>query len=338
MQEGGKGQIESSPIPQPGPGEVRIRTAFTGICGSDLHAYKGTHIRRKLPLVPGHETCGVIDAVGEGVEGLATGTRVTVVPELGCGKCYACKNGWPNVCTSKVLLGTGKWPGAFAEYFCAPAVNVLELPAGMSLKLAALTEPVAVAVHAIRQAGFSKGQSMLLFGAGGIGSVILALCKIHGAGHTTVCDLKDFNLDVARTQGADLLLNTSDVAAPDQLERLDIPLVDTVFIAASHHDLVNQSFKVARPHGTIVLVGQFNHPGVIDVDKSRLREQHIVGSFTYIIDDFREAIRVLHAHSEVFAPLITKEITLEQVDDTVKAMIAGNINAIKIVTNIKETI
>lgn len=337
MQESGRGQIETAPVPLPGTGEVRIRTAFTGICGSDLHAYKGTHIRRQLPLVPGHETCGVIDVVGEGVQGLALGRRVTVLPELGCGRCDACQSGWPNVCTSKTLLGTAKWPGAFAEYFCAPAINVIELPAGMSLRLAALTEPVAVAVHAIRQAGFSKGQSMLLFGAGGIGSVILALCKIIGARDTTVCDLKDFNLNAARTQGADLVLNTSEISAPDQLGKRDAPMVDTVFIAASHHDLVNQSFKVARPHGVIVLVGQFNEPGVIDIDKSRIKEQTIVGSFTYTIDDFREAIRVLHAHPEAFEPLISKEITLEQVDDTVKDMIDGSIDAIKVIVSIEET-
>lgn len=336
MQESGKGGLVDTPVPQPGTGEVRIRTAFTGICGSDLHAYKGIHVRRKLPLIPGHETCGVVEAVGQGVIGLSPGSRVTVLPEIGCRRCYACEHGWPNVCTAKTLLGTEKWPGGFAEYFCAPAANVIELPTDMPLKLAALAEPVAVAVHAIRQAGFSKGQSMLLFGAGGIGSVILTLCKILGAGRTTVCDLKDFNLSVARTQGADLLLNTSEVAAPDQLEKLDLAMADTVFVAASHHDLVNQSFKVARPHGVIVLVGQFNKPGVIDVDKSRLKEQHIVGSFTYTINDFREAVRVLHAHSEVFAPLISREITLEQVDDTVKAMIAGKIDAIKIVTNINE--
>lgn len=338
MRESGMGQVEHAPVPQPATGEVRIRTAFTGICGSDLHAYKGTHVRRKLPLVPGHETSGVIDSIGEGVEGLSLGSHVTVVPELGCGNCYACGNGWPNVCSAKTLLGTARWPGAFAEYFCAPAVNVLELPEGMSLKLAALAEPVAVAVHSIRQARFSKGQSMVLFGAGGIGSVILALCKIFGAGHTTVCDLKDYNLGVATLQGADVVLNTSHTTAPEQFEKLGLPMADVVFIAASHHDLINQSFKLAQPHGVIVLVGQFNKPGVIDIDKSRLKEQHIVGSFTYTVDDFREAIRVLHTHPEIFTPLISKEITLDQVDGTVNEMLAGRIDVIKVIANIHETV
>jgi L-iditol 2-dehydrogenase len=338
MKDSGKGRVEHAAVPEPRAGEVRIRTAFTGICGSDLHAYMGTHVRRQLPLVPGHEACGVIDAVGSDVQGLSAGSRVTVLPELGCGSCYACASGWPNVCGSKTLLGTDKWPGAFAEYFCAPAINVIELPAGMSLKLAALTEPVAVAVHAIRQAGFCKGQSMLLFGAGGIGSVILALCKILGASHTTVCDLKHFNLGVATAQGADLVLNTADVPASDQFEKLKLPWADAVFIAASHHDLINQSFKLARPHGVIVLVGQFNKPGVIDIDKSRLKEQQIVGSFTYTLDDFREAVRVLHAHPESFLPLITKEISLDEVDETVQAMIAGSVDAIKIVARAEEKV
>lgn len=334
MQESGKGALVDTPVPEPQAGEVRIRTAYSGICGSDLHAYKGVHIRRPLPLIPGHEASGVIDAVGRGVNGLALDSHVTVHPERGCGQCYACRRGWSNVCISKTLLGTQKWPGAFAEYFCAPASQVIELPAGLPLRLAALAEPVAVAVHAVRQAGFSKGQSMVLFGAGGIGSLILILCKVLGGGHATVCDLRDFTLDVAKGRGADLVLNTSEVAAPDQLEKLGVPMADTVFIAASHHDLVNQSFKVARPHGVVVLVGQFNKPGVIDVDKSRLKEQQIVGSFTYTADDFGEAVRVLAVHPDAFAPVISAEISLGQVDDTVKAMIAGTVNAVKIVARV----
>jgi len=336
MQESGKGAIVDVPVPEPKVGEVRIRTAFSGICGSDLHAYKGIHIRRQLPLIPGHETCGVVDAIGCGVSKSTLGARVTVHPEMGCGRCYACTQGWSNVCTAKTLLGTQKWPGAFAEYFCAPATQVIELPACLPLKLAALAEPMAVAVHAVRQAGFSKGQSMLLFGAGGIGSLILILCKILGGGHATVCDLRDFSLDVAKDRGADLVLNTSNFSASDEIEKLGVSMVDVVFIAASHHDLVNQSFKIARPHGVIVLVGQFNKPGVIDVDKSRLKEQQIVGSFTYTTDDFREAVRLLATYSDAFEPVISANIGLGQVDDTLKAMIAGTVNAVKIVIHIEE--
>lgn len=331
MEEAGKGRIIELPLPAPGAREARIRTAYSGICGSDLHAYHGLHIRRRLPLVPGHETSGIVDAVGPGVSPSILGARVTVLPERGCGRCEACRRGWANVCASKTLLGTQNWPGAFAEFFCAPIENIVELPPDMPLALATLVEPVAVAVHAIRLAGFSEGDSMLLFGAGAIGSLILTVCGIIGARYSIVCDIRDFSLGVAKAQGADLVLQTSRLAASEQLEALGAPSVDTVFIAASDHDLINQSFGLVRPHGAVVLVGQFNKPGVIDIDKSRLKEQRILGSFTYTAEDFTEAVELLANFPDAFTPLISTEITLDEVDATIQTMIAGQIDAIKII-------
>ncbi|MBW3097196.1 zinc-dependent alcohol dehydrogenase [Pseudohoeflea coraliihabitans] len=336
MQECGKGELVELPLPQPGAGEVRIRTAFCGICGSDLHAYGGHHARRALPLIPGHETCGTIDARGDGVTAPELGTPVVVLPERGCGECEACHSGWPNLCASKTLLGTSKWPGGFAGYFCAPVDSLFELPAGVPIRLGALVEPLAVAVHAVRQAGFCKGQSMALIGAGGIGSLVLAVCRLKGASRAIVCDLKEFNLTEARRHGADIVLNTRKVEAPEQFEAAGITMVDTVFIAASDHDLINQSFRITRPRGVILLLGQFNRPGVVDIDKSRLKEHRIIGSFTYTSDDFAEAITLIAAHPEVFLPIISTEISLGQVDRTVRAMIAGTVDAVKIVAKIHE--
>ncbi|MGN6772540.1 MAG: zinc-dependent alcohol dehydrogenase [Rhizobiaceae bacterium] len=331
MEDAGKGGIIELPLPMPSAREVRIKTAYSGICGSDLHAYHGIHIRRRLPLVPGHETSGVVDAVGLGVSPSILGARVTVLPERGCGRCEACRHGWTNVCGSKTLLGTQNWPGAFAEFFCAPIENIIELPADIPLALAVLVEPLAVAVHAVRLAGFDEGDSMLLFGAGAIGSLILAVCGIIGARYSIVCDVRDFSLGVARAQGADVVLNTSGLAASELFEALEGPSVDTVFIAASHHDLINQSFSLVRPHGAVVLVGQFNKPGIIDIDKSRLKEQRILGSFTYLVEDFTEAVELLANFPDAFMPLISAEIPLDEVDATIRTMIAGQIDAIKII-------
>src|SRR6056297_1541076 len=156
------GAVMFMPPPQPGHGEVRIRSRFAGICGSDIHAFLGHHVRRKLPLVPGHEASGIVDALGPGVIEPKPGSAVVVNPEIGCGHCDDCAAGLSNLCRRKVLLGTRPWPGAFAEYFCAPAENLFVLPDGVSLRSGALTEPVSVAVHALRKVEHRKGEPTLI--------------------------------------------------------------------------------------------------------------------------------------------------------------------------------
>lgn len=335
IQEAGQGSVISLPRPEPGPGEALIRVRYSGICGSDLHAYEGRHIRRKPPLVPGHEASGEVEALGPNVTDLLPGEAVAVLPERGCGACDSCGKGWTNLCTSKTLLGTAVWPGAFAEYIIAPRSHILKLPASLSIKLGALAEPMAVAVHALRQARFSPGQDILIFGAGGIGSLILVLARIQGAGRIIACDLKPFNLEMAEKLGANLAVNTSEQDAGTILrQRDDFAMVDAAYVAASYHDLINQSFALVKPRGTVVLVGQFNKPGVIDIDKARLKEQAIASSFTYTRDDFEEGLRVLSRHGDAFEPVISAEISLEETDACLRGLIRAERDAVKILINL----
>lgn len=337
ISEANKGVVIELPRPAPGQDEVLIRVRYTGICGSDLHSYEGRHIRRMPPLVPGHETSGVIAAVGPAVRALREGDRVCVLPERGCGACAACRKGWTNLCPDKSLLGTAAWPGAFAEYITAPASQVLILPDSLPLDLGALAEPAAVAVHALRQGRFTPGESVLVFGAGGIGALIIALARRSGAGRIIACDLKDFNLARALELGADTVLNSRGLDAGGIVERCPDGLpVDAVFVAASHHDLINQAFALASPKGKIVLVGQFNRPGVIDVDKARLKEQTIYSSFTYVRDDFEEAVRLLAEDPASFAPVITGRITLDETDACLRGMIRGDLDTVKTVIAMDE--
>lgn len=323
--------VVEMPQPQTREGEVLIRVHRCGICGSDVHAYTGHHIRRKPPLVPGHEMSGVIEEVDpKGGPLLQPGLRVTVLPERGCGVCEVCSEGWTNVCEAKSLLGSGVWQGAFAEYVTAPKKLVFPIPESVSYELAALSEPLAVAVHALRKAQFRAGQTVLLFGSGGIGSLILALARIYGSGSCTVCDLKDFNLKAAKNQGATQILNTREINAREQLDGdKNYRPTDITFIAASATDLINQSFPLTRKHGIIVLVGQFNTPGIVDVDKARIREQTIATSFTYERNDFIKAVEILTAHPDAFRPLVTRMISLEESGPYLAKMCQGEVDTIK---------
>ena len=333
------GAVLDMPNPVPLPGEALIRVCYSGICGSDLHAYEGRHIRRKPPLIPGHESSGVVEAVGSKEHDHLLGARVTILPEQGCGQCCRCRRGWTNLCTEKRLLGTARWPGGFAEYVTAPTEQLFILPAEVPLRTGALAEPLAVAVHALRQASLQPGQNLIIFGMGCIGSLILALARLYGAHHITACDVKPFNLQHASEKlGATLTLNTSEVQADVQLASMtDLPEIDLGIVAASWHELINQSFTIIRPHGFIGLVGQFNRPGVIDIDKARIKEQTLVSSFTYTRGDFQEAVTLLEQDPELFASVITCEIGLSDVDHCLQSMIAGSINVVKAIIHLGNT-
>src|SRR5512142_2221847 len=165
------------PKPEPGPGEVLVRMAFAGVCGSDVTIYTGKHKRVKPPITFGHELSGEIAKVGERVEGLSSGDRVVIEPLVPCGHCYACRAGTYNVCRNLRHLGIDV-PGMFAEYVLAAADKVYKLPQSVSLKAGALVEPTAVAVHAVRRAGVKLGDRVVVLGGGPIGLLCAQVARV----------------------------------------------------------------------------------------------------------------------------------------------------------------
>ncbi len=311
--------------------EALIKVCYCGICGSDLHAFEGSHIRRPPPLITGHEVSGIIEKIGSNGGSIKVGSKVTVLPEESCMICGNCMHGWTNLCKGKKLLGTNEWPGGFAEYIKAPISNVIELPATLPLELGALVEPVAVAIHALKQVNFEKGQNVIIFGMGSIGSVLLTLCKMLGANKIVACDIKNFNLEFAKTQGADFAIDTSN--GYDQtikfINMLDIPKLDVSLISTSNVDTINMSFGVTRSRGVIGLIGQFNKPGIVDIDKSRIKEQLILSSFTYTIEDFINAINIIEKENYNFKKLISNIIKIDDIDNCIKLMVESKIDTIK---------
>jgi threonine dehydrogenase-like Zn-dependent dehydrogenase len=166
--------VVDRPIPEPRPGWVRLRVAAVGICGTDLHFYRGA-FPSPAGLLPGHEIGGVIDALGEGVK-LPLGAAVAIEPQAYCGECYQCRTGNHNRCAKKVLLGvTGR--GGCAEFATIPAYGVYPLPGGIPATAGALVEPLAVCVRGIHRGHVEPGQRVVILGAGTIGlmSIITAL-------------------------------------------------------------------------------------------------------------------------------------------------------------------
>ena len=155
------GKLTITEVEQPDlgrPSDVLIRVGAVGICGSEIHAFQGTHPFRKPPSILGHEVAGEVVDVGAKVSGLAPGDRVFVNPQRTCGECEWCQSGRPNVCSSREMLGTLGWTGGLAEYIVAPAQNVCPLPDHVSYVQGTLIEPLCVGVHAIRRAGVEAGE------------------------------------------------------------------------------------------------------------------------------------------------------------------------------------
>ena len=207
MTEPGKIEFREVPMPEAGPGQVLIKIMEIGVCGSDIHVYHGEHPFTSYPVTQGHEVSGVIEKLGEGVEGLKIGQKVTIQPQVVCGGCWPCRNGKYNLCESLKVMGF-QTTGVASEFFAVDAKKVTPLPEEMSLEEGAMIEPLAVAVHAVRRAGDVAGRDICVLGAGPIGILAAQAAKGMGAGRVMVTDVSGLRLEKARECGADIVVNT----------------------------------------------------------------------------------------------------------------------------------
>src|SRR6266566_6469755 len=177
-------EMTDLPVPRAEPGEVLVRVAACGICGSDVHGYDGSSGRRIPPIVMGHEAAGTVAAIGAGVKGLAQGDRVTFDSTVYCGECSNCVRGDVNLCDRRQVLGVScgdyRRAGAFAEFVVVPARIVYRLPENLSFAEAAMLEAVAVAIHAVSLVPIAKESSALVVGAGTIGLLVQQALRAAG--------------------------------------------------------------------------------------------------------------------------------------------------------------
>ncbi len=160
--------------------EVLIKVKTVGVCGSDLHLFRGTHAFRKPPAILGHEIAGEVVEIGKRVRNLKVGDRVTVEPQYGCGECEFCRQGLINLCTKKIVPGTAKWIGVFVEYFNAPEKTVYKLNDSVSYPMGTMIEPLAVAVRAFRRATVKEKDCVVKLGSGTIGLLCLIVARQMG--------------------------------------------------------------------------------------------------------------------------------------------------------------
>lgn len=267
--------VETREIPEPGPGEVQVAVRAVSVCGSDVHYYDHGRIGgfvMHAPLVLGHETSGVISAVGPGTLGPAVGTRVAVEPQSNCGRCEQCRRGRYHLCPSIAFFATPPVDGSIAEYIVVPAARAHPVPDALSDEAAALIEPLAVALHAAGKAEIGPGTTVLISGAGPIGLLCLQVALARGATTVTVTDVAAHRRDVALAYGATVVLDAAD---PGELDRADVVLECTGVQAA-----VDLAVRATAPLATVVLVGTGAEVRLA-LDLVQSRELTIKGTFRY---------------------------------------------------------
>lgn len=269
------------PEPHPAPGEATIGVRAVGICGSDLHGYQGRSNRRLAPMVMGHEFAGVVLDVGSPSDSAWCGRRVVVRPFLHCGACDACAAGRENLCRRRRYIGTTT-DGAMAERVAVPLANLLPLEDDISDGQAALTEPLAVALHAAQRCGDLEGRRVAVVGGGTIGLLTLAVLRRLGAAQLTLVEAVAHRQQVGLSFGADRVLAT----AADS-EEFDIT-VDAV----GSPEAFAICMRRLRPGGVLLALGGWTTVG-LDLGQLVAREIELRGSFNFGPATFAEALRWL---------------------------------------------
>jgi L-iditol 2-dehydrogenase len=282
-------ELQEFPDPVAGPDEVVIRSLASAICGSDLHGFREASPRRIPPLVMGHETIGVIDSVGEAVEGARIGQRVVLKPILGCGNCHRCLAGGINLCTTGRLVGRDL-TGGFAELFAVPAQAAVPLPDDLDEDLAVLTEPFANAVH-VASRGVREGDRVFVIGSGPIGVLMTRASLLQGASAVLVTDPVRERLRFAEAQGAMALWAVEPETAV--LEATEGEGADLVIDAAGFEATWALGVKTVRPGGRIFQVGLGAASGRLDYFGVLGKEVTITGSFAWSDGDFARSLELL---------------------------------------------
>lgn len=283
--------VKEADVPKPGPEEAVIKVESVGICGSELEGYLGLSSVRVPPLVMGHEFCGTITDLHSSSAVFAIGDKVTVNPLVSCGSCRQCKAGQRNICPRRELIGIHR-PGAFAEYVTVPIQNLYTVPPEIDSSLAALAEPLAVGIHAIKL-GLKPFGDVMIYGAGTIGLLVLQAARNMGANKILVVEKQPSRIRIAEQFGAV-------VAAPEEAEKLSAELfapngVDTIIDCVGVSATREQAMKIIHPGGKIIMVGLGQNETTFPMNELVRQEVSLIGSYSYTDEDFNQSVQQLIA-------------------------------------------
>lgn len=309
--EPGNIRLEEVDKPEPGPGQAIVKVLATGVCGSDVDGYLGTHPWIGYPIILGHECSGLVDSVGDGVERFRAGDRVAVEPFFVCGECPACLEGKYNMCRDIKIIGH-QVPGCFAEYVLIGERFLHDLPDGVSFEAGALTEPISGSLHAVTRCRLSIGDFVVILGCGTIGYFGLQHVLNSGA-RVLVSEPDERKRAAAGRLGADYVINPLEEPVLEQVMAITDRIgADCVIEAVGTPDTIRGTVALARKGGTIMLIGWTgNETDPFDTTTLTLDEMTVLGTMGFA-RDFPVAIDLLVRGKIDAESIVTHRFSLDR--------------------------
>ncbi|KKK25319.1 hypothetical protein AOCH_004322, partial [Aspergillus ochraceoroseus] len=327
-----KVKFEDRPVPAlKDSHDVLVNVKYTGICGSDVHYYEHGAIGQfvvKDPMVLGHESSGVIAQVGSAVTSLKVGDHVAMEPGVPCRRCEPCKGGKYNLCEKMAFAATPPYDGTLAKYYVLPEDFCYKLPDSMSLPEGALMEPLGVAVHIVRQANVSPGQSVVVFGAGPVGLLCCAVAKAFGATKIVAVDIQKPRLEFARKYAATAVFEPARVSSAENAARIieENHLgrgADVAIDASGVEPSVHTGIHVLRTGGTYVQGGMGKSEMNFPIMAACTKELNMKGSFRYGSGDYKLAVELVASGRLSVKELITSSVKFDEAENAFKDVRAG---------------
>lgn len=323
-------------VPQVGEHQVLVKIMNIGICGSDIHVYHGVHPFTSYPVTQGHEVSGEITELGKNVTEFYVGQKVTIEPQVYCGECYPCRHGKYNLCEELKVMGF-QTTGTASEYFAVDASKVTPIPQEMSFEEGAMIEPLAVAVHAVKQMGNVQGMNIVVIGAGPIGNLVAQTAKGMGAAKVMITDVSDLRLEKAKECGIDVCINTKDRDFGEAMVKTFGPdKADVIYDCAGNNITMGQAIKHARKGSVIVLVAVFAGMATVDLAVANDHELDIKSTMMYRHEDYVDAIRLVKEEKVQLKPLISKTFAFKDYQKAYEYIDANRETTMKVIINVQE--
>ena len=307
----GKIEFRDVPVPKVKEGQVLVKIKRIGICGSDIHVYHGKHPYTSYPVVQGHEVSGEIVKLTDGGSNFKEGDKVTIQPQMVCGRCYSCKHGQNHICDNLKVMGF-QATGMASEYFAVDLKKALKLPENISYDHGALVEPLAVAVHALKRGGDIKRRKILILGAGPIGNLVAQAANGMGAQSVMITEISDYRLNIARECGINYCLNSKTQDIGEKLiNTFGEDKADLILECVGINTTTEQAIANARKGTDIIVVGVFAEKATVDLGLVQDRELRLIGTLMYQEEDYRKAIELIEESKVKLDPIITEHFPFE---------------------------
>jgi 2-desacetyl-2-hydroxyethyl bacteriochlorophyllide A dehydrogenase len=316
-------EVITETVPTLEPGEALVEMSVSGMCGSDKAGVHGEHAFMKPPYYPGHEVVGVVVAVADGVDTVEVGDRITIEPTLPCGHCKPCLHEMENLCENLQFFGCGYREGGMADVFSVPAARLHKIPKTFTDYQAALIEPLATPVHAVRMAGNLAGKAVAILGAGTIGLLTLIVVRRAGAAKIVSTDMLANKRDLALALGADAVVDAGveDLAGVVRAELGES--ADVVFDCVANQATLGEAIKMAIKGGTVVVLGGPRKFATVDLPVIQEYQIRVQGAATYRWEDFDDATKIIASDDFDADRFITATFPLPRAAEAFAAIAAG---------------